>query len=85
MKKRICCITIALCTVFCILFTAGCGKATKPNAVALPEVRNNGTAIQWKYSNCKTGNNSRKSNNNSNECSNNELQPKISNIYSNSK
>ncbi|MFR7855038.1 MAG: hypothetical protein ACLU40_05400 [Acutalibacteraceae bacterium] len=50
MKKRICCITIALCTVFCILFTAGCGKATKPNAVALPEVRNNGTAIQWKYS-----------------------------------
>ena len=50
MKKRICCITIALCTVFCILFTAGCGKAAKPNAAALPEVRNNGTAIQWKYS-----------------------------------
>ncbi len=50
MKKRICCITIALCTVFCIVFTAGCGKTTKRNAVALPEVRNNGTAIQWKYS-----------------------------------
>ena len=49
MKKRICCITIALCTVFCILFTAGCGKTAKTNT-ALPEVRNNGTAIQWKYS-----------------------------------
>ena len=44
MKKRLCCITIALCTVFCILFTAGCGKAAKTNT-ALPEVRNNGTAI----------------------------------------
>ena len=28
---------------------AGCGKAAK-NEPALPEVRNNGTAIQWKYS-----------------------------------
>ena len=49
MKKRICSITVALCTVLCILFTFGCGKAAKNNA-ALPEVRNNGTAIQWKYS-----------------------------------
>ena len=49
MKKRICCITIALCTVLCIVFTAGCSKTEKTN-VALPEVRNNGTAIQWKYS-----------------------------------
>ena len=49
MKKRICCITIALCTVLCIVFAAGCGK-TKKNDTALPEVRNNGTAIQWKYS-----------------------------------
>ena len=35
-------------SALCILF-AGCGKAAKNNA-ALPEVRNNGTAIQWKYS-----------------------------------
>ena len=49
MKKRICSITVALCIVLCILFTFGCGKAAKNNA-ALPEVRNNGTAIQWKYS-----------------------------------
>ena len=49
MKKRICCITIALCTVLCIVFTAGCSKTAKSNTI-LPEVRNNGTAIQWKYS-----------------------------------
>ena len=35
-------------SALCILF-AGCGKAAK-NEPALPEVRNNGTAIQWKYS-----------------------------------
>ena len=45
MKKRIYCIIIALC----IVFAAGCSKAAKTNT-ALPEVRNNGTAIQWKYS-----------------------------------
>ena len=45
MKKRICCITIALC----IALAAGCSKAAHSSA-ALPEVRNNGTAIQWKYS-----------------------------------
>ena len=49
MKKRICSITVALCTVLCFLFTFGCGKAAK-NEPALPEIRNNGTAIQWKYS-----------------------------------
>ena len=49
MKKRICCITIALCTVLCIVFTTGCSKTAKSNTI-LPEVRNNGTAIQWKYS-----------------------------------
>ena len=49
MKKRICSITVVLCTVLCILFTFGCGKAAK-NEPALPEIRNNGTAIQWKYS-----------------------------------
>lgn len=48
MKKRSCSIIIALCTVLCIVFTAGCGKTVKTNA-ALPEVRNSGTAIQWRY------------------------------------
>lgn len=48
MKKRSCNIIIALCTVLCIAFTAGCGKTVKTNA-ALPEVRNSGTAIQWRY------------------------------------
>ena len=33
----------------CIVLAAGCSKAANRNA-ALPEVRNNGTAIQWKYS-----------------------------------
>ena len=46
MKKRIYCIIIALC----IVFAAGCSKTGKTGAAALPEVRNNGTAIQWKYS-----------------------------------
>ena len=45
MKKRIYCIIIALC----IVFAAGCSKAANSSA-ALPKVRNNGTAIQWKYS-----------------------------------
>ena len=45
MKKRIYCIIIALC----IVFAAGCSKAAKTDAAALPEVRNNGTAIQWRY------------------------------------
>ena len=45
MKKRIYCIIIALC----IVFAAGCSKAGKTDAAALPEVRNNGTAIQWRY------------------------------------
>ena len=44
---------LALCRVLfalCIVLAAGCSKAANRNA-ALPEVRNNGTAIQWKYSN----------------------------------
>ena len=49
MKKRIYCITMALCIILCIVFTAGCSKAANSSA-ALPKVRNNGTAIQWKYS-----------------------------------
>ena len=43
---------LALCGVLlalCIVLAAGWSKAAKTDA-ALPEVRNNGTAIQWKYS-----------------------------------
>ena len=36
--------------VLCIVLATGWSKAAKTNAAALPEVRNNGTAIQWKYS-----------------------------------
>ena len=32
------------------MLAAGWSKAAKANAATLPEVRNNGTAIQWKYS-----------------------------------
>ena len=44
---------LALCgalLTLCIVLAAGWSKAAKTNA-ALPEVRNSGTAIQWKYSN----------------------------------
>ena len=34
--------------VLFIVFVAGCGKTVKTDA-ALPEVRNSGTAIQWRY------------------------------------
>ena len=34
----------------CIVLAIGWSKAAKTNAAALPEVRNSGTAIQWKYS-----------------------------------
>lgn len=34
--------------VLFIVFVAGCGKVKKTGA-ALPEVRNSGTAIQWRY------------------------------------
>lgn len=43
---------LALCAallVLCIVLAAGWSKAAKIDT-ALPEVRNNGTAIQWKYS-----------------------------------
>ena len=43
---------LALCAVLlvlCIVLAIGWSKAAK-NDPALPEVRNNGTAIQWKYS-----------------------------------
>ena len=44
---------LALCAallVLCIVLAAGWSKAAKNDAATLPEVRNNGTAIQWKYS-----------------------------------
>ncbi len=52
-KKLLTGTLLALCRVLfalCIVLAAGCSKAANRNA-ALPEVRNNGTAIQWKYSN----------------------------------
>ena len=39
----------AVLLVLCIVLAIGWSKAAKTNT-ALPEVRNNGTAIQWKYS-----------------------------------
>ena len=51
MKKRIYGITTALCLVLCIIlciaFAAVCSKAENSKTL-LPEVRNNGTAIQWR-------------------------------------
>ena len=51
-KKLLTGTLLALCRVLfalCIVLAAGCSKAANRNA-ALPEVRNNGTTIQWKYS-----------------------------------
>ena len=51
-KKLLTGTLLALCAallVLCSVLAAGWSKAAKTNA-ALPEVRNNGTAIQWKYS-----------------------------------
>ena len=51
-KKLLTGTLLALCAallVLCSVLAAGWSKAAKADA-ALPEVRNNGTAIQWKYS-----------------------------------
>ena len=51
-KKLLTGTLLALCAallVLCIVLAAGWSKTEKTN-VALPVVRNNGTAIQWKYS-----------------------------------
>ena len=51
-KKLLTGTLLALCAallVLCSVLAIGWSKAAKTNA-ALPEVRNNGTAIQWKYS-----------------------------------
>ena len=51
-KKLLTGTLLALCAallVLCIVLAAGWNKAVKTDT-ALPEVRNNGTAIQWKYS-----------------------------------
>ena len=51
-KKLLTGTLLALCAallVLCSVLAAGWSKAAKTNT-ALPEVRNNGTAIQWKYS-----------------------------------
>ena len=50
-KKRLTGTLLALCAallVLCIVLAAGWSKTAKADAV-LPEVRNNGTAVQWKY------------------------------------
>lgn len=52
-KKLLTGTLLALCAallVLCSVLAIGWSKAAKTDA-ALPEVRNNGTAIQWKYSN----------------------------------
>lgn len=50
-KKRLTGTLLALCAallVLCIVLAIGWSKTEKADAV-LPEVRNNGTAVQWKY------------------------------------
>lgn len=50
-KKQLTGTLLALCAallVLCIVLAAGWSKTAKADAV-LPEVRNNGTAVQWKY------------------------------------
>jgi len=50
-KKRLTGTLLALCAallVLCIVLAIGWSKTAKTDAV-LPEVRNNGTAVQWKY------------------------------------
>ena len=50
-KKQLTGTLLALCAallVLCIVFAIGWSKTAKADAV-LPEVRNNGTAVQWKY------------------------------------
>ena len=42
--SALCCVLL----VFCVVFATGWSKASKIKADS-PEVRNNGTAIQWKY------------------------------------
>ena len=52
-KKLLTGVFLVLCgalLTLCIVLATGWSKAAKTNAAALPEVRNNGTAIQWKYS-----------------------------------
>ena len=49
MKKLLLGITCML-MVLGLIFSAECGKQPTSPASDLPEVRNNGTAIQWKYS-----------------------------------
>mgnify|MGYP004508882187 CR=1 FL=1 len=52
-KKLLTGTLLALCAallVFCIVLAIRLSKTAKTNAAALPEVRNSGTAIQWRYS-----------------------------------
>ena len=49
-KKLLTGTLLALCAVLCIVLAAGCSVQPAKSNTALPEVRNSGTAIQWKYS-----------------------------------
>ena len=49
MKKRIFSILLAPCMVLCLVLFAGCAQQ-QVSPAERTEVRNSGTAIQWKYS-----------------------------------
>ena len=49
MKKRVLNVLLALCMVLCLVLFAGCAQQQLSTAERT-EVRNSGTAIQWKYS-----------------------------------
>ena len=49
MKKRVLNVLLALCMVLCLVLFAGCAQQQLSPAERT-EVRNSGTAIQWKYS-----------------------------------
>ena len=49
MRKRVLNVLLALCMVLCLVLFAGCAQQQLSTAERT-EVRNSGTAIQWKYS-----------------------------------
>ena len=49
MRKRVLSVLLALCMVLCLVVFAGCAQQQLSTAERT-EVRNSGTAIQWKYS-----------------------------------
>ena len=49
MRKRVLSVLLTLCMVLCLVLFAGCAQQQLSTAERT-EVRNSGTAIQWKYS-----------------------------------